>query len=435
MKFLDKILNNKTIVSFVNGTIWNLLGALCSRGILFFFSIVAARILEVETFGKFGVIKSTVNTYVLFASFGLGVTATKYISEYFGKDNDKIQKIIILTKWFAIFTSSITFVLFFFFSGYISSNVLNAPDIKNELQLASIILIIVSLNGVYSGIIIGLKKFKALAINNIIGGVVSFPIQIYLLYELGLFGAILGLLIYYFLLMSLNIFSTNKLTLDFSKIKYNYSAIKPELKIIKKFTLPVFLTNLLVTPIMLVGAIFLVNGINGYSENALFEGAKQINQLVIFIPFIISQITLPMLSSEKNNSIKFKEIMRLNLFVVGVSTLLIALVISLFSSYVMKIYGNFYAEGKWVLTIMVFTAVFMGLTNILGKVYASKDKMWLNFGLSIFWGVEFIILTYMFVYIYELGAVGLALAYLGSYTLHFIQSLILLRTSKLLHEN
>ena len=128
--YINKYFNNKTIISFINGTIWNLLGALFSRGILFFLTIVAARILEVETFGKFGIIKSTVNTYVLFASFGLGITATKYVSEFFGTDNDKVQKIIFLTKWFAILTSGFTFTLFLFFSGYISSNVLNAPEIK-----------------------------------------------------------------------------------------------------------------------------------------------------------------------------------------------------------------------------------------------------------------------------------------------------------------
>ena len=433
--YINKYFKNKTIISFINGTLWNLLGALFSRGILFFLTIVAARILEVETFGKFGIIKSTLNTYVLFASFGLGVTATKYVSEFFGTDNDKVQKIIFLTKWFAILTSGVTFILFLFFSGYISSNILNAPEIKIELQLASMILVIVALNGVYSGVLIGLKKFKSLAVNNTIGGFLTFPLQVYFLYEWGLFGAILGLLIYYLFLLLLNIYSTNKQTKDFIKVKYNFSLVKPEFKIIKKFTVPVFLTNLLVTPIMWFGSIFLVNGFNGYSENAIFEGAKQINQLVIFIPFIISQITLPMLSSEKNNDSKFNEIMRLNLFVVGVSTFLIAFVLSIFSSHVMKVYGNFYEEGNWVLIIMVFTAIFMGLTNILGKVYASKDKMWLNFKLSILWAVEFIILSHILVQIYDLGAIGLATAYFGSYTLHFIQSVVLLRTSKLLHEN
>ena len=433
--YINKYFKNKTIISFINGTLWNLLGALFSRGILFFLTIVAARILEVETFGKFGIIKSTVNTYVLFASFGLGVTATKYVSEFFGTDNDKVQKIIVLTKWFAILTSGVTFILFLFFSGYISSNILNAPEIKIELQLASMILVIVALNGVYSGVLIGLKKFKSLAVNNTIGGFLTFPLQVYFLYEWGLIGAILGLLIYYLLLLLLNIYSTNKQTKAFIKVKYNFSLLKPEFKIIKKFTVPVFLTNLLVTPIMWFGSIFLVNGINGYSENAIYEGAKQINQLVIFIPFIISQITLPMLSSEKNNDSKFNRIMKLNLFVVGVSTFFIAFVISIFSSHVMKVYGNFYEEGNRVLIIMVFTAIFMGLTNILGKVYASKDKMWLNLRLSILWAVEFIILSHILVQIYDLGAIGLATAYFGSYTLHFIQSFVLLRTSKLLHEN
>ena len=64
-----------------NGAFWSVSGAVASKGMMLVASIVVARMLTREVYGELGIIRSTVNMFVVFASFGMGMTATKYVAE------------------------------------------------------------------------------------------------------------------------------------------------------------------------------------------------------------------------------------------------------------------------------------------------------------------------------------------------------------------
>ena len=60
---------------------WALLGNLIGKGLPFVAGIFVARLLGSESYGEFGLIKSSLISIALFSSFGLGITATKFIAE------------------------------------------------------------------------------------------------------------------------------------------------------------------------------------------------------------------------------------------------------------------------------------------------------------------------------------------------------------------
>ena len=64
------------------GGFWLLCGTVVSKALWLLASILVARMLGKETFGEFGIIRSTVEMFGVFAGFGLGLTATKYIAEF-----------------------------------------------------------------------------------------------------------------------------------------------------------------------------------------------------------------------------------------------------------------------------------------------------------------------------------------------------------------
>jgi len=66
---------------FVVGAFWSVAGALISRGFLLAASVVCAWFLGKEGFGALGMIQSTTGMLGVLAGLGLGITATKYVSE------------------------------------------------------------------------------------------------------------------------------------------------------------------------------------------------------------------------------------------------------------------------------------------------------------------------------------------------------------------
>src|SRR5216683_7526188 len=63
------------------GAFWSLVGTVLSRGLGLAAGIFVARTLGKEGFGQFGIIRGTVEMFGIFAGFGLGLTATKYVAE------------------------------------------------------------------------------------------------------------------------------------------------------------------------------------------------------------------------------------------------------------------------------------------------------------------------------------------------------------------
>lgn len=61
---------------------WALVGAVVGRGITMLTYIIVARLLTQEVYGEFGILRSTINMFTVFAGMGLGSTASKYISQY-----------------------------------------------------------------------------------------------------------------------------------------------------------------------------------------------------------------------------------------------------------------------------------------------------------------------------------------------------------------
>ena len=60
---------------------WTFAGTVISRGLMFVATVAVARILGKTAYGELGMIQSTVGMFSVFAGFGLGLTATKYVAE------------------------------------------------------------------------------------------------------------------------------------------------------------------------------------------------------------------------------------------------------------------------------------------------------------------------------------------------------------------
>ena len=61
---------------------WALFGNSIAKLLALVIGIVIANLLGSEDYGRYGLVKTTLMTFSVFSTFGLGITGTKYIAQY-----------------------------------------------------------------------------------------------------------------------------------------------------------------------------------------------------------------------------------------------------------------------------------------------------------------------------------------------------------------
>lgn len=416
--FISKIFQSDINKKIANGAFWSLSGTIVSKGLLVISSIIVARILGAEVFGQAGIIRSTVNMFSAFAGVGIGLTSTKYISEFKNSNPAKVLKIVKLSNSVTVITAFVIAVFILIFSQQIADQI-NAPNLKTEIKISSLILFFNTLNGVQLGILSGFEDFKSIAKNNLTAGIVSFFLQIIMAYLWGLTGTIIGFGTNFLVLWVMNKNIVKKHTKSLGSLTKN-ETILSEIGILWKFSLPAVLSGIMVGPISWMCNVFLVNQPSGYTQMALFDAANQWRVAILFIPGALSKIILPMLSSSVTDSKKYNIIFFKNLKLNIIISFTMFLIITLINPLISIAYGNEFS-GLWLpLIILSLSTVLVSINNVVGQAIASQGKMWLGFFVNTIWAITLLIFSYWLIKTQNLGALGLSIAYLISYLMHSV---------------
>lgn len=407
-----------------SGAFWSFTGTALAKFLVLISSVFCARILGSEAFGELGIIRSTIGLFVTLGAAGLGLTASKYISEYRGTgDGKKIGEIYLLSNGFACITGLIVSIAIIFLSNYLATDILKAPHIEFELKIGGFILFITVLNGAQNGVLSGFESFKIIAINTFIVSVIESVLIILGSFFYGVIGALIGFGISYILLFILNNISIRNL-LKHSGVKLNTHLSKETLSILYKFSLPAMFSSLLVTPIFWAIKAMLANH-DGFSEVGIYEVADQWKLIILFIPSAISQIVLPILSNVKTSDVgnqKYNKVLWLNISLNSGVCLVLSLLILCLSPYILHLYGDEY-ENKWPLIILAFSTIFTSISQVVGLAIVSLGKMWLGTIFNLIWALILLASNYIYLEV-GLGATGVALALFTSYFIHTVIQLL-----------
>lgn len=425
-KFLS--INSSELKSrLMSGALWSSLGGIVSRGFILFAFVIVARNLGQELYGEFGIIRSTVNMFVIFAGFGLGITATKHIAEYKNSNPKRASRILALSGVFAFSIGFLIALSVFISAPWLSKSILKAPQLADDLQIGALILWLSALNGVQVGALVGFEAFRTIAKINILISLVSVVSLTLGTYLEGINGAVLALAFNisiswvihnYALRNEAKKYSITLFTKDFWKEK----------SILFGFSLPATIGGLMVSPVLWICSILLINQPNGFNNMAVFDVSNQWFIAILFIPSLIGKIVLPILSSfngkeDKNQYIK---VLKFSLLINGSIALIVALIVSSLSPWILGTYGEGFSNGYMVLVYLSFSAVLVSINNVVGQVITSKGRMWTGLLLNIVWAISMLIFSWYFV-TSGYGAEGLAIAYLISYTIHTFSQLIYIK--------
>lgn len=349
---------------------WALFGNVINKALGLFAGILIARFLGKELYGEYGLIKNTLLYIAVFSTFGLGFTATRFIAQSGTSNIRRVKEVIdhaiLITSLFSMGIA----LAFFVFATDIAIY-LEAPDISLAFKYTAFVIVFNALTTTQIGILAGLHRFKTVARNNTIVGIVTVISSVVLTYLYELNGAILALLIANGVNCFLNYFTIRteiqgQHPFKFSKKKFNE---------LIRFSFPIALQECSVSLLFVAGPIVLIKYAD-YCEMGLFSAAAQWSTVIMFIPHVLQNVALSHLSStgeqKETHERTFKTLVKINL----VSTCIPISVVLCCSAYIVSLYGETYEGLQPVLIAIVLKTLIDCILQIYFQEFIAIGLTW-----------------------------------------------------------
>lgn len=399
---------------FLGGAAWSTAGAVASSGITLVTMMFVARLLGKETYGQFVVVQSTLGMAGVFAGFGIGAAAIRYVAELRSRDAGRLPRILALTERAVFAFGLIATLALTLISEMIASAVLNSPPLSLPLSIAALSVFFSALDGYQKSILIGLEAMRVLAIGTVAGAALSVPVMLLAADLYGLNGVAGAMVITALIQAGI---SRLQMTGQLQRyaIKREGRACLSEWRVLRDFALPSLLAGILVVPAHWICHAMLANTPNGYAELAVLGVAMQWFNVILFLPSVSSRVVLPMLTehvADKNHA----DAKRLLMFAIGANAIVtvpVSILAAVFSPWILRLYGAEFQNGSITVVIAVITASLLALQTPVGNMLAASSRMWLGALMNSGWTLVYVGLAYAFLGYGSAGVTGaMGIAYL-----------------------
>ncbi|MGA2507225.1 MAG: oligosaccharide flippase family protein [Chitinispirillaceae bacterium] len=380
------------------GTIWSSLSIFSAQAFSAVVSIITARLLGKSGFGELGMLNSTVGMVGVFAGLGLGLTATKYVAEYTAKAPERAGRIIGLSYQMCLFTATILSTGLAVFAPYLARYVFCAPGLVNELRLCGLLVFVNAFGGVQNGILSGFEDFRSIARISLIKGLITLPITITLVVCWNLIGAVLSMIAVSFAGYCLTRAAITK-ECRRRTIVISHTDTWSEAPIIWKFALPALIASSVSTPLLWVANVLVVKSPGSYGELGLLSAANQWKNFLTYLPFAITSVAIPTLSSVLSEEGGFRNRSIRGLEVTNALTQMVlwpvAVGLMFSAGIIMTMYGKGFDEGSRIFVFLIGGSALGLVGNALSSFIASSGRMWFGAVQNSSWALIILFTTYI----------------------------------------
>jgi O-antigen/teichoic acid export membrane protein len=394
---------------------WSFLAAVVARGSNLAGLAICARLLGQVEFGQVAAIQSTVGMFAPLASLGLALTTTKFVAEYRDKSPERAGRIIALSLCAAGVAGLLMTLALIGLAPVLAAKGFADPLLRKQLAESSGLLLLGVIEAVQSGALTGLEAFSRIAKLSAWGGLLSIPVTALLAYEYGTSGAIAGLTLSLAISCAFNAWVLRAECRRWG-IRTTLAGCASEKGVLFSFSLPAYVSGVIVAPVSWLSTMILVQQANGFAEMALFSAADRFRYILIFIPLAVSRIAMPALSRfhAARDHGAYRSAFRWNLVFSLLATVPAAAVCALLAPRLLAVFGKSFEAGWPVLAILAISAVPTVLNTQLGAALLSNGKAWARTGVDVLLAVTF--LGAAWVAVPRWNAAGLAGAFLFSYS-------------------
>jgi GT2 family glycosyltransferase/O-antigen/teichoic acid export membrane protein len=369
----------------LSGAFWSGAGTAAFQVLALVASMLVARQLSTEDFGAFGLLQSTIATFGLLGAAGMGLTAVRYAAELRRADPARAGRVLALANLTAYAVALALGLATFLQAGWIAGAVLNQPALADELRVASLAMVLTAVASVQAGALAGFEAFRALALLNLVRGVltlVGLPAGAAL-------GGVRGVMVALGAIAVVTFLAGERATLLQRRkfgVRRHFAASWQEWRVLIAFALPAYVTGFVYPAVLWGLGALIVQQPAGYAAMALFSAAAQWRLAVAFLPQLLSQPALTVLANVANaDGDAFRRVYRLALWLTTLSALVPGLLLALLAGPILSIYGPAYVAGAPVLVWLVVAVMLNAPCLIIGSALASRGHMWLLAGLNGTW--------------------------------------------------
>lgn len=402
---------------FERGIGWNVTGAILNNGANFLTNIAIANLLGREIFGQYGMIQSTLMTFVGIAQAAGGITATKYVAEFRSNNKERAGRILGLCSATTLVTGALATLLILLSAPWLATTTLKASFLTRPLQIASAVVFFTVVNAYQMGALAGLESYREWAVASGLLGPIQLAICSWSAWRWGLQGAVVGLLAtaaarWWILHLAL------KREANRQCIVLSFSGLWRERSILFRFALPAGIGSLSAAPAIWLANTFLAQQPAGYSQLALFSAALNLKNVVMFLPLLLNNVGMSLLNHHRgeNDERRYQKVFWTNVLLTGSAAVVGAGIVGILGRPLLRLYGKTFPEGQHVLSLLLLVAVIEAVAMAFFQIIYSEEKMWLSLlGIMFPRDISLVLIAYELVPLY--GALGLGLAYMASWLL------------------
>jgi O-antigen/teichoic acid export membrane protein len=401
---------------FMAGAAWSFSGSVLSSGVTLLMLILVARVLGKEVYGQFVVIQSTLGMVGVFAGLGIGAAATRYAAELRIRDTVRLGHILTLAERTILGFGLLASTGLVFAAGWMATHILNAPALRVPLAISACAVLFTALDSYQRSTLVGFESMRAFAISTVTGAIAGFPVMLLAANYFGLQGVAVALVGNALLQASV---SRYQMVRELTKhgIQRQAEGCLREWPVLWHFALPALISGALVAPAHWAVQAMLANTPGGYAELAVLGIAMQWLNVIMFVPGTIGRVVLPILTDHvtKNDQDGSRKILLYAIGANAIVTLPVAVIVGIFSRYIMRMYGEGFANDDIPLTLAAITAVLLAIQVPVGNLLFASSRMWLGASMNGCWAFVYLSLAY---YLVNHGAVGIMLALGVAYISH-----------------
>jgi len=400
------------------GAAWSVIGSLLSRVMTLIGTIVIARLLGTEGFGKLVILQSTLTMLGVFAGLGIGVAATKFVAELKNRDPKRLGSILGLLQLTAIIASLAISIVLAFGSNAVSSRIFNMPQLSGMMALASISVFFSTLDGYNNSALIGFEAVKQSVQAGFIAGLVSIPLSIALTWSYGIQGAVTGIVLASVIQSAISFWMLRTILKEHNIVCIPRN-IQAEWKVLRDYAMPALFSGAMVAPVHWFCQVLLANTTNGAVEIAILGIGFQWFQAVYFLPLAFGRIVLPVMTdvvAERKNK-NAKTVLKSAILANAAVAFPLAFLIGLLSQWIVHMYGVNNINAWLVLCLMVTAASIMSICAPAGQTMIAMGKIWYGWIMNLGWAIVYVGFSYLLL---GYGAVGVAGALAIAYFFHTV---------------
>lgn len=433
---LSALLSTPTRRRLAQGAIWGSVAAAGSRILTVAASFFLARILGQVGFGEYGMVNGTAGMVGSLAGMGLGLTVTKHVAQFRNSDPDKVGRILALSSMVTMVSAVIYGTAFVVLAPWLAEKTIAAPHLAPLLQISAITVAMGVINGVQTSSLDGCEAFRAKSYISVSTGIVQTLMVVAGAWSWGLEGAVVAMALGMLLTVAVTRWVVSREWRRF-KIRLQWREARQEWRVLLNFSLPTFLTMLLIGPGFWACSAFLANRPDGYAQLGIFNASTQWQGAIALIPGLLTTAMIPLMSERigsgdiRGSLYVMKRVMGL----IALFTIPTSIILAILSPFILSGYGPSFSSGYWTMTILLATGAIAAIQSPLSQFTTACGLMWPTLALEALWALALVVGSW---YMVKWGAEGLAaarlLAELLKITSYFVFTTLIGRRSSVVYD-